>query len=65
MTAVAVTHGDRVVYDVVQVGVTFRFLADAEIADYIATGEPMVLFIRTPERNSTRSVSIFCRPPRP
>src|SRR4051812_38105701 len=41
MTAVAVAHAGRILSDVVQVGVTFRSLTDAEIADYIATGEPM------------------------
>jgi septum formation protein len=41
MTAVAVAFEGRMVSDVVQVGVTFRPLTPAEIADYIATGEPM------------------------
>lgn len=41
MTAIAVACGGQLVSDVVQVGVTFRALRPAEIADYIATGEPM------------------------
>src|SRR5512140_3837023 len=41
MTAVAVVHDGRVVCDVVSVDVTFRVLRDAEIEDYIRTGEPM------------------------
>lgn len=41
MTGVAVAFGGRIVSDVVQVGVTFRSLGPAEIADYIGTGEPM------------------------
>ena len=41
MTAVAVAHDNRVMSDVVQVGVTFRSLGPNEIADYIRTGEPM------------------------
>jgi len=41
MTAVAAAHDGRIVSDVVQVGVTFRSLRADEIADYIATGEPM------------------------
>jgi len=36
-----------------------------ELTIIIVTGEAIVRFIRTPERNSTLSVSIFCRPPRP
>ena len=41
MTAVAIAHAGRIVSDVVQVGVTFRTLGDAEISEYIRTGEPM------------------------
>lgn len=41
MTAVAVAFDGRIVSDVVPVGVTFRSLSPAEIADYIGTGEPM------------------------
>lgn len=41
MTGVAVAFDGRTVSDVVQVGVTFRSLGPSEIADYIATGEPM------------------------
>jgi septum formation protein len=40
-TAVAVARGARVVSGVESVDVTFRGLSDAEIARYIATGEPM------------------------
>ncbi len=40
MTAIAVACGGRMVSDLVQVGVTFRSLSAAEIADYIGTGEP-------------------------
>ena len=41
MTAVAVAHEQRLVSDVVQVGVTFRSLTASEIDDYVQTGEPM------------------------
>lgn len=41
ITAVAVHWRDRLVADAEEVTVTFRSLSDAEIADYIATGEPM------------------------
>lgn len=41
MTAIALVYADRVVSDVVQVGVTFRALHDEEIAAYVGTGEPM------------------------
>ena len=41
MTAIAVAYDGKVTSDVVTVGVTFRTLRDAEIADYIRTGEPM------------------------
>jgi septum formation protein len=41
MTAVAVSHAGRLVSDVVQVDVAFRSLTAADIADYVATGEPM------------------------
>jgi septum formation protein len=41
LTAVAVARGERVVSGVEAVDVTFRALSDAEIARYIATGEPM------------------------
>lgn len=41
MTGVAVGFGEGMVSDVVQVGVTFRSLNAGEIADYVATGEPM------------------------
>ena len=40
-TAVAVARGGRVESGVERVGVTFRPLTDADIASYIATGEPM------------------------
>ena len=40
-TAVAVARGREVVSSVEEVEVTFRELNDAEIADYVATGEPM------------------------
>ncbi len=40
ITAVAVHWRDRLVADAEEVTVTFRSLSDAEIADYIATGEP-------------------------
>ena len=40
-TAVAVARGPRVVSGVESVDVTFRTLSDPEIAQYIATGEPM------------------------
>jgi septum formation protein len=38
---VAVARAGELVSDVESVGVTFRDLADADIARYIATGEPM------------------------
>jgi septum formation protein len=41
ITAVAVLWRDRLVADAEEVTVTFRELSDAEIAAYIATGEPM------------------------
>jgi septum formation protein len=41
ITAVAVRWRDRLVADAEEVTVTFRELSDAEIAAYIATGEPM------------------------
>ena len=41
MTGVAVARGTRLVSDVEEVDVTFRDLADPDIAAYIATGEPM------------------------
>jgi septum formation protein len=41
LTAVAVIQGEEIRADVVSVGVTFRALRDDEIAEYIATGEPM------------------------
>ena len=40
-TAVAVARGGRTVSGVEEVRVTFRALDDAEIAAYVATGEPM------------------------
>lgn len=40
-TAVAVARGGRTVSGVEEVQVTFRALDDAEIAAYVATGEPM------------------------
>jgi len=40
-TAVAVARGRRVESEVEEVTVVFRDLADAEIAAYVATGEPM------------------------
>lgn len=40
-TGIAVAHGGRTESAVEQVGVTFRALTDAEIAAYVATGEPM------------------------
>jgi septum formation protein len=41
LTALAVAHGGRVESAVESVGVTFRPLTDDEIAQYVATGEPM------------------------
>jgi len=41
ITAVAVHWRDQLVADAEEVTVTFRSLSDAEIAAYIATGEPM------------------------
>jgi len=41
ITAVAVRWRDRLLADAEEVTVTFRTLSDAEIAGYIATGEPM------------------------
>ena len=41
LTAVAVSHGGRTVSGVESVDVTFRVLSDADVARYIATGEPM------------------------
>ena len=41
ITAVAIHWGNRLVADAEEVSVTFRPLSDAEIAAYIATGEPM------------------------
>ena len=41
ITAVAVRWRDRLVADAEEVTVTFRPLSDAEIAGYVATGEPM------------------------
>jgi nucleoside triphosphate pyrophosphatase len=41
MTAVAVAWQGRVEAGVEEVGVTFRDLSDADIAAYVATGEPM------------------------
>ena len=40
-TGIAVAHGSRIESAVEEVGVTFRALTDAEIAAYVATGEPM------------------------
>jgi septum formation protein len=40
-TAVAVARGSRVESEVEEVTVSFRDLSDAEIAAYVATGEPM------------------------
>ncbi|HVE77784.1 MAG TPA: Maf family protein [Gemmatimonadaceae bacterium] len=40
-TAVAAARGDRLESGVEHVAVTFRALSDAEIAAYVATGEPM------------------------
>ena len=40
-TGIAVAQGSRTESAVEQVGVTFRALTDEEIADYVATGEPM------------------------
>jgi septum formation protein len=40
-TAIAVAHGTKLVSGVEHVAVTFRPLEEAEIARYIATGEPM------------------------
>jgi septum formation protein len=40
-TAVAVARGTRLASSVEEVEVAFRDLTDAEITDYIATGEPM------------------------
>lgn len=41
ITAVAVSWEGRLVSDVEEVTVTFRELSDADVAAYIATGEPM------------------------
>jgi septum formation protein len=41
LTALAVAHGGRVESAVESVDVTFRPLTDEEIAQYVATGEPM------------------------
>jgi septum formation protein len=41
LTALAVAHGGRVESAVESVDVTFRPLTDDEIAQYVATGEPM------------------------
>ncbi len=41
LTAVAVARGTRLVSGVEEVDVTFRDLSDADIAAYVATGEPM------------------------
>jgi septum formation protein len=41
VTAVACAYQGRVVADVEQVSVTFRTLTATEIAEYVATGEPM------------------------
>jgi septum formation protein len=41
LTGIAVARGARVESAVEEVGVTFRALSDAEIAQYVATGEPM------------------------
>jgi septum formation protein len=41
VTAVACAYRGRVVADVEQVAVTFRALTNTEIAEYVATGEPM------------------------
>lgn len=41
LTALAVAHDGRVESAVESVGVTFRPLTDEEIAQYVATGEPM------------------------
>ncbi len=40
-TAIAVARGGRTESAVEEVGVTFRALSEAEIAAYVATGEPM------------------------
>ena len=40
-TAVAVRRGEQMVSSVERVSVTFRDLGDAEIDEYVATGEPM------------------------
>jgi septum formation protein len=41
MTAVAVSHGDRMASGVEIVDVTFAPLDDSQISEYVATGEPM------------------------
>jgi len=41
LTAVAVARGTRLVSGVEEVDVTFRDVSDADIAAYVATGEPM------------------------
>lgn len=41
LTAIAVAHGARTESAVEEVRVTFRQLSDEEIAQYVATGEPM------------------------
>lgn len=40
-TGIVLAKGEEIWYDVVKTNVTFCLLTDAEIKDYIATGEPM------------------------
>jgi septum formation protein len=41
VTAICIRHGDRVKCDIASTAVWFAPLSDAEIADYVASGEPM------------------------
>jgi len=41
ITAVCIKRGDRVTCDIASTAVWFAPLSDAEIADYVASGEPM------------------------
>ncbi len=41
ITAICIRRGDRVTCDIASTAVWFAPLSDAEIADYVASGEPM------------------------
>ena len=41
LTGICLKQGDHVVVDVASTGVWFSAIAPQEIADYVATGEPM------------------------